>query len=63
MDFTCKINMDNAAFDEDMPERELRRILVNMTHEVFHRVIDGGIGEPIRDINGNKVGHWEITTD
>ena len=59
MEFTLKINMDNAAFDRG-EGRELARLL----RAVAKRVDETGAGEndgTIRDINGNKVGSWEIS--
>tara|TARA_Y100001938_G_C7914834_1_gene341435 strand:+ start:438 stop:674 length:237 start_codon:yes stop_codon:yes gene_type:complete len=62
MEFTMKVNMDNAAFREvwtgfDKPDRkELQRILQNVESDVF--ILDSGA---CTDYNGNTVGSWEIT--
>ncbi len=55
MRFTCEIKMDNAAFHE-VPD-ELARIL----HVLAGRVRDdSGV---IMDVNGNRVGTWELIND
>lgn len=52
--FTCKIQMDNAAFED--PDA-LRNLLVN----IADRVEFSGYGkEKVIDQNGNTVGEWEI---
>jgi len=63
--FTCKINMDNEAFEN--PEH-LRELLLEIAEETrFHS--EGDLGEkiisakttmPIFDSNGNKVGEWVL---
>jgi len=50
--FTCKINMDNEAFEN--PEH-LRELLLEIAEEVQ---LTGRA--PVVDSNGNKVGEWEI---
>jgi hypothetical protein len=57
MKFTLEFDMDNAAFDEgnDEAPRILRKLAG--TIEDF----SAGSGGKIRDINGNTVGHWEVT--
>lgn len=54
MDFAT----DNAAFD-DMPATESARIL----REIARKIETGEQlgGGPIRDANGNRIGHWELT--
>ncbi len=59
MRFTLEIDMDNVAFHSD-PRAELSRI---MTHVASRIVIpDAGFEfrEPVRDINGNRVGFVTI---
>lgn len=57
MEFTMKINMDNAAFDRG-DGRELARLL----REAATRLADVGESDgTLRDINGNTVGSWEIS--
>jgi len=64
MEFTMKVNMDNAAFSEiwtgfTAPHRkELQRILHQCGIDVMFPPLDGG---KITDYNGNTVGSWEIT--
>jgi hypothetical protein len=58
MKFKAYIKMDNAAFDE-MPEYELSRILENIALSIK----DGSTYNTCMDINGNRVGEWEIITD
>ena len=57
MQFTLKIDMDNAAF-HDNPS-ELIRIL-----EVVNVAIDNCQASPgtrhVLDVNGNSVGYWSI---
>jgi hypothetical protein len=58
--FNLTINMDNDAFEENGGRNELSRIL--------HREVMGVIywqesdGATIRDVNGNAVGAWSIST-
>ncbi len=51
-----EIKMDNAAFD-DAPATELWRIL----RELSERVYEGCGTHPLKDINGNTVGHFTIS--
>ena len=55
MELVIRINLDNAAFHEDM-ESELKRIGENIASDVA----DGETGGNIRDSNGNRVGHFEV---
>ncbi len=52
--YTLKFETDNSAF-EDMGE-EIKRIL----HVAAVRVLDGESVGSIRDINGNRIGEWEL---
>ena len=59
MRFTLTIDCGNAAFDDE--GHELARIL----HELADSVAYPGNGmqeakDTLRDINGNKVGRWEM---
>lgn len=60
--FKVTINTDNAAFGEEYYEKaaEIKRILEKIIND-----LDLGIVEkaPIIDLNGNKVGSWELTDD
>lgn len=55
MKFTAEIDMDNAAFTDE--PFELPYILI----EVAKQISRGSVAGTCRDINGNKVGYWEIT--
>lgn len=50
-----EIETDNAAFD-DNEAAELARILLELAHNLTYYG-PMGIGENLRDINGNTVGH------
>lgn len=54
MEFHCRINCDNAAF-EDGPD-ELARLI----QSVADQVAGGGVGDNVRDVNGNTVGSWYV---
>ena len=56
MDFKLVVNMDNAAFDRG-DGRELARIL----REIANKVQDGKTDGRAMDVNGNKVGEWEVS--
>lgn len=58
MDFTLKLNCDNAAFDEQ-PEETVADLL----RQVAGRVAWGEPAGKIRDINGNTVGEFEFQFD
>lgn len=56
--FKAEFSTDNAAFDE-LPATESARIL-----RVIARQIETGErlgGGPIFDVNGDRVGWWELT--
>ena len=58
--FKMEFATDNAAFD-DMPATECARILRDIARKIeTGERLDGG---PIRDINGNRIGHWELASD
>lgn len=55
-----EIKMDNAAFEESNSE-ELARILARLAQRLEGaQPREIGDGEYLFDINGNKIGHWEI---
>lgn len=56
MEFTLKINMDNAAFEDQ--GIELSRILHKLAKKTEDMIIEEG--GKIMDINGNSVGEWFI---
>lgn len=60
MDFQMSINLDNAAFRDDeehLDPTDLARLL----RQVAKRVEDGWNVGTCLDVNGNKVGRWEIS--
>ncbi len=56
--FKLTIDTDNAAFEDDR-EIEIARIL---TH-VAHRIKSGVRAEAVRDVNGNRVGSFDLTEE
>jgi hypothetical protein len=57
MEFNVHFECDNAAFD-DAPRYEISRIL----KELAERIEDGGDWTGvIRDVNGNRIGEFELT--
>jgi hypothetical protein len=66
MAFTMRVETGNAAFQDDTPDGErffpgpeLARIL----RDIAERVNDGQTHRAVYDINGNRVGSWEITEE
>ena len=55
MKFGLKISSENAAF-ADNPEYETARLL-RQTADRLENGIPGGM---LMDINGNRVGHWDL---
>ena len=58
MNFDCKIDMENTAFDS-CPEGELNYIL----KRIGEALLDGLVYGPCVDVDGNTVGHWKINTE
>ena len=58
--FTLTIKTDNAAFADD-PRPEVARILRKLADRVDDET--GDTSWSVRDINGNTVGHWTLTTE
>lgn len=58
MEFTCKVSLDNAAFEDHANElaRILRKLadMVEGTHHAETSAL-------VFDINGNRCGRWEIS--
>ena len=54
--FTLQFDMNGDAFAGHTYDLEIVRILM----VVRDSVIAGYYGGPIRDVNGNIIGHWEI---
>lgn len=71
MEFTLKINLDNAAFNDANKEEfgtgvldcaELHDILTKLVRVNFASVIRVEDRQrPVMDSNGNTVGYWEVT--
>ena len=57
--FTLKFDTDNDAFQNGDREFEIRRILHEVAEKIQYTISydEEGI---IHDINGNKVGSWEL---
>jgi hypothetical protein len=53
--FTIAIKTDNAAFDPD-PNREISRILMNLTVTLLEQEPGDFWEYDLRDVNGNGVG-------
>lgn len=63
MKLTIVLNCDNAAFEKAPgTDTEAARILANFAQSMSYAVIEPDKGN-LRDVNGNKVGSWEITED
>lgn len=58
MKFTLSFDMDNAAFEA--PAAEVARILDTVADKVLNQGVDDGVGGLIYDVNGNRVGVWEV---
>ncbi len=62
MQAKIEITMDNAAFADAGSAHELGRILAKLADDLRqpHATLDD---KTLRDINGNRVGYFEVTTD
>lgn len=56
--FTLMVKTDTAAFEDP---GELGRIMREVANRV--RYVEGELSGVARDINGNTVGHWTLTTE
>ncbi len=56
--FKAEFDTDNAAFD-DAPASEAARILREIARKIEQGEDLGG--GKIKDVNGNTIGHWELT--
>lgn len=64
MNITISIDCDNAAF-HPMPGYELSRILSDLAQKMECDLTDladqdGEVNRPLLDINGNRVGYFEV---
>ena len=58
MKMRIEFSMDNDSFQDAMQRvMELRGIMEDIVLDFDHGHEDGGI----RDMNGNRIGQWEIT--
>jgi len=55
-----KIETDNAAFEEDSGSHEIARILHKLADQLIREETDYA---SLMDINGNKVGEYNVTED
>jgi hypothetical protein len=54
--FKLSFKTENSAFDEGFKKEEITRIL----NKVICQIEENVICNKIIDINGNKIGEWEI---
>ena len=59
MEFTLRVEMDNAAFENP---GELARILRALA-DVLADGVQPGDSDNVRDANGNTVGEWDVSED
>lgn len=59
MTFKLNIDTDNEAFDEDW---KMRNSLEGILESVINKIDEGYTEGICRDINGNNVGDWSITS-
>lgn len=57
MTLKIEIEMDNAAFESPA---ELKRILARIASRIEDSGLDAG---PVMDVNGNRVGIWELVNE
>jgi hypothetical protein len=62
LEFKLQLDMGNAAFDEGMEGHETARILRELADKIDHDLhgLTRSDTGTLRDINGNKVGTWEV---
>lgn len=63
MKFKVTIRMDNAAFEGDLWQDEVDRILTNIKLKFGTGVFDVGCKVPLHDSNGNPCGTVRITEE
>lgn len=60
MEFKLQFKMDNESF-KHCPEEEIARTLDYVTNDVFFKCLyNDKVCGSIIDVNGNKIGTWEI---
>ena len=60
MQFTLTVNLDNAAFEDDM---ELGNILSGVQKKVRYADLTNTWSFPVYDTNGNKVGTCSVSEE
>lgn len=67
MAFTLRIATDNAAFTDNGTGMEVARILRKLADDIdydgtmAYEIASGPASGNLYDLNGNRVGSWEIT--
>lgn len=59
--FRVEIHLDNAAFEGTDGVGELKRVLSYVSEQMNDWGFLHAADESIRDVNGNKIGGWEIS--
>lgn len=59
MKFKLSITVDNTAFGEAMPAKDIE--VARILRELANSLERGAPWPPLRDINGNTVGNWYYT--
>jgi len=64
MRFSLSFSMDGAAFDGgDNSVDEVVRILHDVADNLNAYGAHGNVPSSIYDVNGNRIGSWEVTND
>ena len=59
MEFKVKINVDNAAYQDQAIQYQL----IDNLKDVIAKLEDGCDWGIVKDVNGNTVGDWDIETE
>lgn len=60
MRFKLEVELGNDAMQSGL---DVGRLLVQASMVVQLSKLEPGAGKPLLDVNGNKVGSWEVTED
>ncbi|TFH43869.1 MAG: hypothetical protein E4H01_11545 [Lysobacterales bacterium] len=60
--FTLSFTTENAAFDQ-LRLHEVARVLRDVADNCEARDVESSHSSPVFDINGNRIGEWQITSD
>lgn len=60
MEIQIKIKMENEAF-ENIEGAEAARILRELANKIEEQTAVEMVGGRLSDVNGNKVGTWDVT--